>query len=197
MSFDPILRHISRHIQLTADEQDYFTAILKSKKVRRKQYVVQQGDVCRYENYVVSGSLRAYFADVSGFEHVVQFAVEDWWISDLASFITQTPASLNVDALENCELLQIHKADMEELYRHVPKFERFFRIMMQNAFAAQQQRILSNLSLAAEGRYLQFISSYPTFEMRFPQTQIASYLGITPEFLSKIRRQIRTSRLGS
>lgn len=186
-----LLTNVGKHIALEEQERDHFISLLKSRKYRRRQFIVQQGDICRQENFAVTGCLRAFYTGETGVEHVVQFAIEDWWISDLASFITQQPACLNVEALEDCEVLQIQRDDLEALYIAVPKFERYFRIMMQRAYAAQQHRIVSAISKTAEERYMDFLTRYPFFEERIPQVHIASYLGITPEFLSKIRRQLR------
>ncbi len=188
--FHLILQHIARHIQLTQEETDYFTGVLQLKRLRKKQWLVQEGDVCRYESFVNKGCLRTYHIDERGQEHIAQFAIENWWISDMYSFLTGTPARFNVDALEDSELLCIDKPSLEELYIQVPKFERFFRIILQNAFIAQQQRIIANMSKSAEGRYLDFINRYPQLEQRVPLHQIASYLGITPESLSRIRKQL-------
>jgi CRP-like cAMP-binding protein len=151
---------------------------------------VQEGDVCRFETFVNKGCLRAYHIDEKGQEHIAQFAIEGWWISDMYSFLTATPARFNVDALEDSELLCIDKLSLEELYIQVPKFERFFRIILQNAFIAHQQRIIANMSKTVEEHYLDFMNYYSQLEQRVPQHQVASYLGITPESLSRIRRQL-------
>lgn len=181
---------LSRHIQLTDEEKELLWQAVTLRKYRKRQYVLQAGDVCRHENFVVSGCLRAYYIDDAGTEHIIMFAVEDWWTSDLLSFLTQTPSKLNIDALEDSEVLQIERSALEALYLKIPKLERFFRIMMQNANIAQQQRILFNISKTAKERYLYFIEKYPKLEQRLPQHQIAAYLGITPEFLSQIRKQL-------
>jgi CRP-like cAMP-binding protein len=154
------------------------------------QFVVQNGDICRYENFVLSGCLKTFYIDNEGHEHIVMFAIEDWWTSDLGSFITQTPADLNVQCLEDSELIQISYGDLQQLFIEISKLERFFRIIIQKAFVAAQKRILNNLSLSAMDRYLQFREQYPTIEQRVPQYMVASYLGITKEFLSKIRAQL-------
>jgi CRP-like cAMP-binding protein len=190
MNYSLLLANVGRHIQLTAEEQACFTALLRPRTVRRRQYVVQAGEECRYETFVVQGCLRAYYVDANGFEHNLMFAVEDWWTGDLFSFLTGTPASLNVEALEDSEVLQLDKPALEQLYQQVPKFERYFRLMIQNAFVAQQQRIVAALSASAEERYRAFRSRYPALEQRVPQRHIASYLGVTPEFLSKLRKQV-------
>jgi CRP-like cAMP-binding protein len=187
--YDLILANISKFIQLTEDEKQIFISRLRHRKFRRKQYLLQAGDISRHENFVISGLLRAYTLDSKGQERIAMFAIEDWWISDMYSFLTETPATQHIDALEDTEVLSIEKPDLEALYIEVPKFERFFRIILQNAFIAGQKRILSSISQSAEEQYLAFIKKYPGLEQRIPQNQIASFLGITPETISRIRRQ--------
>jgi len=179
---------------LSDEEFNHFISLAKQRKIRKKQYILQAGDVCRYESFVISGCLRAYYVDDKGQEHILQFAVEDWWIGDMHSFLTETPATYNIDALEESELLQLDKASLEKLYKLVPQFERFFRIKIQNAFIHLQQRIIASMSETAEQRYLQFIEKYAELEQRLPQHQVASYLGITPEFLSRIRKNLATGK---
>lgn len=190
MIYDLILKQISQHIQLKESEIDFFTSLLKYREIKRKKYLLQIDEICKNETFVNKGCLRRYFIDNNGFEHIVTFATETWWTSDLYSFLTQTPATFSIDALEDTEVLQISKLDLEKLYEKVPKFERFFRIMFQNAFVAYQQRMIQSLSFTAEERYLFFINKYPHLEQRISQKQIAYYLGMTPEFLSMIRRKI-------
>lgn len=185
-----ILENISRHIDLTEEEAEYFVSLLRPRTFRRRDFLLKSGDVARYETFVTRGLLRAYTVDKSGYEHVVMFASEGWWISDLYSFLTQTPGSQNIDALEDSEVLQVEKQDLEKLYLEVPKFDRFFRILLQNAFVANQQRILASISQTAEEQYLAFVKKYPSLEQRVPQHQVASYLGITPETISRIRRNL-------
>ena len=187
--YDLILKNISRFIDLTEDEKTYFTSLLKIKKLRKKQYLLQEGDISRYEYFVIKGCLRAYSIDEKGQEHIVQFAIEDWWIGDMYSFLTQTPGRLTVDALEDSELFCLDNSSLETLFIRVPKFERFFRLLVQNAFIAGQRRIIDSMSLTADERYCRFIENYPLMEKRLPLKQIASFLGITPESLSRIRSQ--------
>jgi CRP-like cAMP-binding protein len=187
--FKTILQNISRHISLTPDEIKIFTSLLTVKQLRRRQYLLQAGDICRTENFVSSGLLRAYTVDRQNNEHTLMFAMEDWWISDLYSLITETPSTLHIEALEDSELFCIDKLSLESLYQQVPPFERLMRILFQNAFVAHQQRILSSISQSAEERYGAFIKKYALLEQRVPQTLIASYLGMTPETLSRIRKQ--------
>lgn len=187
--YDLILQNVSRHITLTEGETKFFTSLLKHRALRKKQYLLQAGDVSRFENFVTRGLLRAYTVDAKGHEHIAMFAMEGWWTSDLYSFLTNAPATQHIDALEDSEVLSIEKSDLELLYREVPKFERFFRILLQNAFVANQNRILASISQTAEQQYLAFIQKYPSLEQRIPQHQIASFLGITPETISRIRKQ--------
>jgi len=186
--FQLILENISRHIQLTEKEAALFTSLLKHRIIRKRQFVLQADEVAQYETFVVKGLLRAYTVDKSGYEHVVMFAMEGWWISDLYSFLTRTASTQNIDALEDSEILQIEKQDLEQLYLEVPKFDRFFRVLLQNAFVSNQQRIIASISQTAEEQYLAFIKKYPSLEQRVPQHQVASYLGVTPETISRIRR---------
>lgn len=152
--------------------------------------MVQQGDVCKYESFVISGCAKTFFLDPEGNEHVVMFAIENWWTADLGSFITQEPADYNVQCLENTKVVQFSHESLNLLYKEIPQLERFFRIIIQNAFVASQKRIVRNFSLTAKDRYLIFRDQYPEIEQRVPQYLIASYLGITKQFLSKIRAEL-------
>lgn len=190
MDTDLILQNISRHIQLDKTETDFFISLLQSKKLKRKEFLLKQGDICKTENFIIKGCLRTYTIDENGFEHIVMFGIEDWWVGDLYSFLTQSPATYFIDALEDTEILQISKANLDKLFERVPKFERFFRLILQNAFIAQQQRINQNLSYSAEQRYLDFIFKHPNLEQRLSQKQVSSYLGITPVFLSILRKKL-------
>jgi|SRR5205809_1964290 CRP-like cAMP-binding protein len=185
--YDLILKNISRFITLTPEEEQYFISLLKVKKLRKKQYLLQEGEICRNEYFVTKGCLRTYTIDEKGLEHVIQFSIEDWWTGDMYSFLTQNPSSYTIDAIEDSELLYLDKVSHDELYLKVPKFERFFRHLLQYAFISMQERINATLSQTADQRYCSFIEKYPLMEQRLPLKQIASYLGITPESLSRIR----------
>jgi len=189
MSEELILKNINRHIRLDGEETDYFLSLLQTRVIRRKGFLLRANEVCKNESFITKGCLRTYTIDDAGLEHTLMFATEDWWTGDLYSFLTQQPSSLMIDATEDTTILQISRANLEQLYQKVPKFERFFRIMFQNAFIAQQERIKQNLSFTAEQRYCQFLDKWPDLEQRLSQKQVASYLGITPEFLSMIRRK--------
>ncbi|TMI90566.1 MAG: Crp/Fnr family transcriptional regulator [Bacteroidetes bacterium] len=185
--YDLILKNISRFITLTPEEEQYFISLFKVKKLRKKQYLLQEGEICRNEYFVTKGCLRTYTIDEKGLEHVIQFSIEDWWTGDMYSFLTQNPSSYTIDAIEDSELLYLDKVSHDELYLKVPKFERFFRHLLQYAFISMQERINATLSQTADQRYCSFIEKYPLMEQRLPLKQIASYLGITPESLSRIR----------
>lgn len=186
--FRMILDHVLRRIDLTEAEQAHFVSVLKIRRLLPRQYLVQQGEVCKYESYVCKGFLRSFYVDEKGNEHTLHFAMEDWWISDSMSLHLQVPATRNIVALEASTLIQIEKNALEQLYLDVPAFERFWRIMEQKAAIAQDQRILNAISMTGAERYEALITKYPTLEQRLPQRHIASYLGITPVFLSQIRK---------
>ena len=182
--------YIKKYIDLTVDEE----ALLFSKIIHRNylkdQYLVQQGDVCKSVSFIISGCTKTFYMDTEGQEHIVMFSIENWWTSDLGSFITQSPADYNVQCIENTQLFQFTYDILEELYIEIPKLERLFRKIVEPAFVASQKRIIRNFSLSAKERYLIFKETYPKIEQRVPQYMIASYLGITKEFLSKIKSQI-------
>lgn len=187
MENSPILKNIIKHILLNHEETTYFLSLLKEKKVSRKEIILKEQQICKEINFVQSGTLRAFYIDKAGRESTVMFAVTDWWITDMSCFINQKPAMLYIEALEESIILQLTKENLDELYIRVPKFEKFFRIIMQNAYIREQLRVIENLSLSAEERYHTFLNKYPLVAKQVTQKQIASYLGITPEFLSMIK----------
>jgi CRP-like cAMP-binding protein len=186
-----ILENIAKHISLTEEEAGFFGSLLTKKKVAKRALILKEGQLCKYINFVESGILRAFYLDKTGKESTVMFAVADWWVTDMYCFVNQQPAMLNIEALEDSCVLQLLKEDLDELYDKVPKFERFFRIILQNAYVREQLRVIEDLSLSTEERYTNFISKYPQVVELVTQKQIASYLGITPEFLSMIRANKR------
>lgn len=190
MDYELILRNVSKHIYLDNIETDFFLSLLRHRIIKRKDYLLKEGEVCKTENFILKGCMRTFTIDEKGFEHILMFGIEDWWVGDLYSFLTKTPAAYNIEALEDTEVLQISKADLDKLYERVPKFERFFRLIIQNAFIALQRRINQNLSFTAEEKYLDFIKRYPELEQRISQKQVSAYLGITPVFLSMLRRKL-------
>lgn len=190
MNFDLLISSISKHISLTTEEIAYFTSLLKSKFLANGEFLLREGDVCKYESFVVKGCLKTYYLDENGLEHIIDFSIEEWWADDLYSLLTQTASKSNIKAIEDTEILQIGKTDLEHLYQKIPKFERFFRILFQNAFIAQRDQINLALSASAEERYILFLKKKPYAEKRFSQKDIASYLGITPQFLSTLKKRL-------
>lgn len=159
------------------------------KKLRKKQYLVQEGDVCRYMAFICKGAMRFYSVDEKGTEHIVRFGIENWWITDRESFLSGTPSAFNVDAVEDCELLVVSKPDLDELNNSAASFAALSRILEQRTFVASQKRIHAAISQSAEERYTELQKINPGFLQRFPQNMIASYLGVSPETLSRIRKQ--------
>ena len=190
--YENILNNIKRYISLNEEDEQQFISIVRTTKIKRRQFIVQPNFVCSHQTYVLKGVLRSYFVNNEGIDYTIQFAIEDWFISDFNSYINQTPASLFVEAIENSIVQQISYKEVEELCDKNPKFERFFRLVAQKSFAFSQRRVLSNLGKSAEERYLEFFSLYPSIVQRVPQYALASYLGMSPEFLSKIRKRLVT-----
>ncbi len=187
--FESIDRYANQCVRLTAEEQTFFHSLLQLRKVRKKTFLLRKGEICKFEAYIVKGCIRTFYIDENGFEINLQFAVEDWWVSDIASFTDQKPSGLFIQTLEECELLMIFHDQKEQLFQTYPKFERMFRLMLQRNLSVLQHRFLATVSQPAEQRYLDFMQRYPNMEQRVPQHMIASYLGISAEFLSKIRRK--------
>lgn len=190
--FEVLFQKLDEKIELTAEEKEWGKSFFFPKKIRRRQFILQEGDVCKYVTFVEKGMLRSYTIDDKGSEHIMQFAFEGWWIADQYSFLTGEPAVYTIDALEDCELLLLSKQAEEELLVKIPKFERYFRLLLQNSLIATQRRLISSLSETAEERYQKLVSGCPTIAQRVPQHMMASFLGITPETLSRIRKQITT-----
>lgn len=194
MNNKPLLDYVNKYINLTVEEETILLSKLVHRNYLKDQYVVQQEDVCKSINFIISGCTKTFYIDAEGQEHIVVFSIEDWWTSDLGSFITQEPADFNVQCLENTHLIQFTYNNLEALYKEIPKLERLFRKIVERAFVASQKRIIRNFSLSAKERYLIFKKTYPKIEQRVPQYMIASYLGITKEFLSKIKSQLVQDR---
>ena len=188
--FDAIDQYVARCTSLSTADMAYFHSILKPATIRKKTWLLREGEVCAYEAYVVKGCLRKYCIDDDGAEIILQFAIEDWWVGDIASFSMQTPSQVYVQALEDSELLLIHHDDKEQLFERVPAFERMFRLMVQRSYAVLQDRFVATLTKPADECYLAFLEKYPGIAQRVPQHYIASFLGITPEFLSRIRARL-------
>ena len=189
MTHDLLLNHIAKHINLSSEEAEYVTSLFTFKSVSKKTLLLKEDQVCRHINYVHSGALRAYHVSVETKETTVMFAIADWWITDMFCFANTKPAMINIEAIEDSCILQLSKENLDKLFETLPKWERFFRILMQNAYIREQLRMIERLSLPAEERYDNFLAKYPLITKHISQKQIASYLGITPEFLSSIRKK--------
>lgn len=177
-------------LDLDSAERELIQSFFKHRKYRKNQYVIQQGDVSRYETFVNKGMLRTYLVDDKGQEHTMKFSPEDWWAGDLYSFTTGNPSSYNVQCLEDTEVLQITQADMDLLFERVPKMNLYFRILYRNSVIAYNRRVAASLCNTALERYLEFLEKYPHIQQRVPNHLIASYLGIAPQSLSRIRKQV-------
>jgi CRP-like cAMP-binding protein len=188
--FEVFFKHVNEKVSLTDKELQIIKTFFTPKKLRKKQYLLQEGDICKYMAFVEKGLLRSYNVDEKGFEHMIQFAWEGWWIADTYSFLSGEPAAYNIDALEEGELLLISLPNFEEMMLQVPKMERYFRILFQNNIISKERRLLSSISYSAEEKYLKLTETNPELVQRIPQNLIASYLGITAETLSRIRKNL-------
>jgi len=190
MTVQPLLQHLKQYIQLTEAEEQIIIDHLIPRTFKRGEFLTKEGEINRYTNYIVSGATRVYYIDQAGQEHVIQLGMKNWWTSDFSSFITQTKGILYTEALEKTEVLSFSYEHLQEVYRQVPAMERFFRLLIQKAYAAFQRRVLESLSMDAEQRYLAFRDMYPDMDQHLSQKHIASYLGMSAEFLSKIKKRI-------
>jgi CRP-like cAMP-binding protein len=188
--FDSINKYISKCVLISPEELEYVNSLMEYKKVAKKTIMLHEGDVCNFEAYIIKGCIRTYYIDVKGIEVTLQFAIEDWWVSDIASFHDHTPSSMFIETLEDCELLTLNPQTKELLLSKVPKLERVFRLMVQRNLSVLQGRLFKTIATSAKDKYLDFINRYPTIPQRVAQHYIASYLGISPEFLSKIRTRL-------
>ncbi|MDB5232159.1 MAG: Crp/Fnr family transcriptional regulator [Chitinophagaceae bacterium] len=188
--YELLFSNFDNKINLSEEEKQLSSSFFQPKKLRKKQYFLQEGDVCKYVAFVEKGILYSYTIDEKGLQHIIQFAFEGWWIADQFSFLTGEPSIYHIEALEDCELLLLSKQAEEEMLQKIPKLERYFRLLLQNNLIATQRRLISSLSHTAEEKYQQLLTSCSTIPERVPQHMMASYLGITPETLSRIRRKI-------
>ena len=182
-----LVAYIKRYIDITNGELAVFQSYLSEKSISKKEFLLKEGEVCNARYYIVKGCLRVFYLDKKGNEQIIHFGVENWWMTDYDSLINQRPSHLNIQAVQDTTLLMLQRQDLEELFRKLPKIERFFRIILEKAYIAAQRRTEYMYSLSAEEMYDTFHTANPTFAQEVPQYMIASYLGITPEVLSKIR----------
>jgi len=184
-----ILSNFAMHIALSSDEREEVLTFFQQKMVAKRTFLLQPGKIDRYIYFVTRGCLRMFYTDNEGIDHNICFYPENWWACDIVSFFKEKPAVNTIQALEDSEVYYMSLSRLEELFLKIPKFERFFRILTQNGFDLYQKRITSNLSKTAEERYLEFRKLYPGLENRIAQKHIASYLGITPAYLSMMRKE--------
>lgn len=185
-----LLDHITKHVSLTHEEQERVLSFTEPLQFKSKTILLKSGEVCTHSYFVTKGILRSYTTDQNGVEHVVSFACPGWWIADMYSFFSQRPGQLYIEVNEEAEVLTISKENQEKMYLEVPKTERFFRIIIENSLVASQQRLIDNMSLTAEARYEKFLEKFSELAHQIPQKQIASYIGVTPEFFSKMKARL-------
>ena len=182
--------YLKRSIKLSANEESFVLSKITSRKYLKGQYVLHQGDCCNFLSFIVSGTTKTFHVDDKGNEHIFRFAIENWWAADLPSFLNKNRSNTNIQCLENTEVVQILFQNLEELYKEIPRLEHFFRILFQQVAITLEKRIINNLSFSAKEKYLLFTEEYPEFEQRIPQYMIASYLGVSKQYLSEIRNHI-------
>jgi len=185
--FDAIDRFIAKYVSLNDEELAFFHSLLRTRKVKKKNFLLQEGEICDFEAFIIRGCIRSYYLDKEGVETILLFAVEDWWVSDITSFADRKPSNIFIETIEDSELLTIDFAGKTRLLERLPAFERMYRLLVQRSLGVLQQRFYSTISETAEERYLQFLEKYPLVAQRVPQHQIARYIGVSPEFLSKVR----------
>ncbi|AZA85213.1 cyclic nucleotide-binding protein [Chryseobacterium lactis] len=188
--FEVLLSHIQNKVDITDDQKKLLQSFFSLKKLRKKQYLLQEGDICRCLSFVSKGLLKSYFLDEKGIEHINMFAFEGWWISDFNSFIHQEKAVLNIDAVEETEVLMITMEDYNRMLLEIPVMDRYFRILYQNSLVTKDHRLIVSNSYTAEEKYLQLAQKNPEMVKRVPHNLIASYLGLAPETVSRIRKKI-------
>lgn len=193
MDFDLLISNISQHARLNRAEWDLFTSLLEARSIRKKEFLLREGEVCRYDYFVRKGCLKVCYTDEKGAECIIKFAIENWWVIDLDSFLNYMPSFYYIQAVEDTELFQLSKSNYDLLHERIPAMQQFSNKRWQEGFIALQKRISQNLSLTAEERYAHFKLKYPSLEQRIPQKLIAAYIGVTPEFLSVLRKKWATS----
>jgi len=189
--YDQINSAISRYVTFSDEEFDVFDSLLEYKQVPKKTILLHEGEMCNFEAFVIKGCLRKYYIDANGFEVILQFAIENAWVSDISfSIYEDKPSQVFIETLEDCELLLFSPETKETLFVKAPRFERAFRILMQRNLSVTQNRLFNTIAKTATEKYQEFLGHYPTIPQRVAQHYIASYLGISPEFLSKIRKKL-------
>ncbi|KAA9353222.1 Crp/Fnr family transcriptional regulator [Larkinella humicola] len=195
MNLQPLIDHFESYIPFNESEKHLLPERVNQRAIQRRQTLLQEGFPCKHYSFIVEGCFRMFAVDQKGTEHNLQFAAENDWIADLGSFHSGQPSGLFIEAIEPSVVLQIEKQDLYFLYTNLPKLDRIFKVIIENKYVELQNRVLQTISSTAQERYLTFLAQYPKLALRLPNTQIASYLGITPEFLSKIRKDLASGPL--
>lgn len=188
--FEVFFSQVKDKVLLSEAEQKLVKTFFSPKKIRKKQYLLQEGNICRHLAFVEKGLLRSYSVDEKGIEHMIHFAWEGWWMADMLSFLSNEPSTYHIDAIEDAELLLISQQDFEEMLLKVPVMERYFRILFQNNIISKERRLISSITNSAEEKYIHLTATNPELIKRIPQQLVASYLGITPETLSRIKNKL-------
>jgi CRP-like cAMP-binding protein len=187
---DKLLSSFDNYLPLNEAEREDLAGRVIERKIKRRQFILQENDVCKHYTFVAEGCFKKFQVDDKGTEHNLQFAAEGDWLMEIDSFYFDKPSRVYIEAIEPSVIFQINKPDLFHLFTNNPKFDRNFRVIVENRFVELENRVLQAISSTAEERYLSFIKQYPHLLSRLPNTQIASYLGITPEFLSKVRKDL-------
>lgn len=185
-----ILQNIAKHVSLTTEEEALFLSKTETKNYKVKTILLSSGEIANCTYFVNSGILRSFNINDNIIEHVLHFACQGWWIGDMYSYISEKPGNLFIEVLEDAEVISISKENHQILYREIPKLERFFRILAENSLVAHQERLMDNLSLTAEERFEKMCKKYPSLIQKVAQKHLASYIGVTPEFFSKMKNKI-------
>ena len=189
-SFPSFEKNILKYVDLSEDELAHFISCYTLETVEKNRIILNEGEICEFESYVLEGCFKVFYQDENLKEHILYFAIEDWWVLDIGSFVSGKVSKLNIQALEDSVILSIDRAAKEQLYIDIPKVEKLFRIMNQKSLSSMHLRMISMLHKTAERRYLDFMERYPTLNQRIAQHQIAAYLGISHEFLSKVKKRL-------
>ncbi|MDR2237379.1 MAG: Crp/Fnr family transcriptional regulator [Chryseobacterium sp.] len=187
---ESLKKHIREYIDISEEKLEKYCNAFSLRKLRKKEFLLKEGEICRHEGFILKGCFKVFRTNDHADEQILHFGIEDWWLSDMDSFINQIPSKLNIQAIEDSEILLISKEDKEKLYHELPEIERLMRLKFQLSIIALQRRIIDNLNKPSDERYQDFLRDYPQIAHRLTNIQIAAYLGVTPEFISRIRRKI-------